>query len=121
MRINGWPMLTLGSPSDHVDRLVVLGERRQILNLAFGAVGFDLPDSHVVVTTSRGETALAVWLKVGRVNRGILIMPIDDERRGFHPDSVVLGRLSDKRHGGASGAAVGGGARHDGCAAASSM
>lgn len=47
-------MLTFGSPSYDVDSLVVLGERRQILDLAFGPIGFDLPHSNMIVTTSRG-------------------------------------------------------------------
>lgn len=92
-------MLTFGSPSYDVDSLVVLGERRQILDLAFGPIGFNLPHSNMIVTTSRGQAALAVWLEVGRVDWGILVVPIDDERRGFHLDACVLGRLSDKLHG----------------------
>lgn len=54
----------------------------------------------MIVTTSCGQAALAVWLKVSRVDWGILVMPIDDERRGFHRDACVLGP-SNKQHGGA--------------------
>lgn len=63
----------------------------------------------MVVTTGRGQTALAVWLKVSRVDWGILVMPIDDERRGFHRDACVLGRPSNKQHEELAAAKRGGG------------
>lgn len=63
----------------------------------------------MVVTTSRGQAALAVWLKVSRVDWGILVMPIDDERRGFHRDACVLGRPSNKQHEELAAAKRGGG------------
>lgn len=64
----------------------------------------------MIVTTGGGQAALAVWLKVSRVDRGILVMPIDDERRGFHRDACVLGRPSNKQHEELAAARRGGGA-----------
>lgn len=89
---------TFGGPSHNVDSLIVFGQGRQIFDFAFRAVGLNFPHPHMVVTTGRGQAAFAVWLKVGRVDWGILVMPIDDERRGLHRVACVLGRPSNKQH-----------------------
>ena len=62
----------------------MLGEGREVFNLTVRAVRVDFPDANVVVTTSSGQAALAGGLEMGRVDRGVLVMPIDDERRGLH-------------------------------------
>lgn len=100
---------TFGGPSHNIDSLIVFGQGRQIFDFAFRAVGLNFPHPHMVVTTGRGQTALAVWLKVSRVDWGILVMPIDDERRGFHRDACVLGRPSNKQHEELAAAKRGGG------------
>lgn len=71
----------------------MLGERREVVDLAIGAIGFDLPDANVVVTTSGRETALAAWFEVSRVDRSVLLVPIDDEGRGLHLVDMMLQRL----------------------------
>ena len=39
---------------------------------------------HVVVPGSGCQASFAVWFEVGRIDRGILVMPIDDKRSAFH-------------------------------------
>ena len=41
---------------------------------------------HVVVPAARGQTALPMGLEVGRVDGGILVVPIDDCRSALHGD-----------------------------------
>lgn len=43
----------------------------------------------MVVTTSSCQAPLATRFEVSGVDGGILVMPIDDERRGFHRDDDV--------------------------------
>lgn len=82
-----------GRPADDIDGLIMLGEGREVFNLAIGAVRVDFPDANVVITTSSSETTLAAGLKVSRVDGGVLLVPIDDERRGLHPDEGMLRQL----------------------------
>lgn len=84
--------LTFGGPTDDIDSLVVFGECGKVFDLAIGAVGVNLPDANVVVTTSGSETALAIGFKVSRVDRSVLLVPIDNEGGGLHPDDRVLRR-----------------------------
>lgn len=52
-------LLTLWSPSNYIDGLVVLGQGRKVLCLAVLAVALDLPEPHIVVTSSGCQTALS--------------------------------------------------------------
>ena len=70
--------LTLGGPSNDIDSLIVLGEGREVLDLALRAVAFDVPEAYIVVAASGGQTPLAAGLKVSRVDWGVLVVPIDD-------------------------------------------
>lgn len=42
--------------------------------------------ANIVVSACSGQPALAVGLEMGRVDRGILVMPIDDKRSALHGD-----------------------------------
>ena len=71
----------------------MLGQGGEIFDLAIDAVRVDFPDANVVVTTRGSETTLAGGFKVSRVDWGVLLVPIDDERSGLHLDDSVLRRL----------------------------
>lgn len=77
-------LLTLGSPSNDVDGLVVLSQGCKVLGLAVLAVALDLPQPHIVVTSSGRQTALSRGLEVRRVDGRVLVVPIDDEGRRLH-------------------------------------
>lgn len=62
----------------------MLGQGREVFDLSFGPVRLDLPDSNMVITTGRSKTTLSTGLEVRRVDGGVLVVPIDDERRGLH-------------------------------------
>jgi hypothetical protein len=63
----------------------------------------------MIITTSGSETSFSIWFKVSRVDRGVLVVPIDDEGRGFHRDDKadMLGRSKLELHREAPGEAVG--------------
>lgn len=79
-------MLTFWSPANYIDSLVMLGQGRKVFDFSLRPIGLDLPNSNVIITTGSSKTALPTWLEVCRVERGVLVVPIDDERRGLHRD-----------------------------------
>lgn len=79
-------MLTFWSPANYIDSLVMLGQGRKVVDFSLQPIGLDLPNSNVIITTGSSKTALPTGLEVCRVERGVLVVPIDDERRGFHRD-----------------------------------
>lgn len=87
----------------------MLGKGREILDFSFLAVHLDFPYSHMIITTSGSETSFPIWFKVSRVDRGVLVVPIDDEGRGFHRDGKagMLGWSKLELHREAPGEAVG--------------
>lgn len=77
-------LFTLGGPSDNVDGLVVFGESGKVFDLPIGPITIKLPETNVVVTTSSCQTPFATGFEVSRVDRGVLVVPIDDQRSCFH-------------------------------------
>lgn len=71
-------MFTFGGPADNIDGLVVFGEGGQVFDLSFGSFRVDSPDADVVVTTSSSKSAFSTGFEVNRVDRRVLLVPIDD-------------------------------------------
>lgn len=87
----------------------MFGECREILDFSFLAIHLNFPYSHMIITTSGSETSFSIWFKVSRIDRSVLVVPIDDEGRGFHRDDKadMLGRSKLELHREAPGEAVG--------------
>lgn len=62
----------------------MLRQRGQVFDPAVFSLTVDFPDADAVVSSSCGQSPLPVWLEVSRVDRGILLMPIDDEGGRLH-------------------------------------
>jgi len=97
-------LLTFGRPADDIDSLRMLCQGGEILDFAVFSIAFDLPDlysvstalkptpgtgtaatySNIVVSTTGREPALSVGLKMCRVHGGVLLVPVDDQRRALH-------------------------------------
>lgn len=88
-QLRGVCLLTLWRPSHDIDSLVVLGESREVFYLAFCSIRFDFPDANVVVAAGRCKASSASWFKVNGVDGRVLLVPIDDERRCLHRDTVL--------------------------------
>lgn len=62
----------------------MLGEGREVFDLALWTISLNLPYADMVVPASGCEPAPATGLKVGRVDGGVLVVPVDDEGRCLH-------------------------------------
>ena len=87
--------LTFWSPTNYIYSLVMLGQGRKIFDFSLRPIRLNLPNSNVVITTGSSKTTLATWLEVYRVDRSVLVVPIDDERRGLHR-GAMLGLCMEK-------------------------
>ena len=69
----------------------MFGQGREIVDLSLGAIDLDLPQPHIVVAACRRQTAAAGGLKMGGIDGCVLVVPIDDEGRCLHRDSMRSG------------------------------
>ncbi len=56
-----------------------LDQRCQICNVPLLPISLYPPESNVIVSSSGGQSTLAMGLKVSGIDRGIIVMPGDEE------------------------------------------
>jgi hypothetical protein len=113
---------TSRTPPDYIDGLGVLDERREVRDLAFLAVAFDVPELResaiaqtptcslsypdVVVASCCCEAALAVGLEVGRVDGCVLVVPGHQKRSSPHGERIDVEAHRPFLRPGSAGSAV---------------
>lgn len=89
---------TFRRPANNIYSLIMLGECREVFDFPLLPFDLNLPYSDVIVTASSCQTPLSTGLEVSRIDGGVLVVPIDDQRRGFHRVDGMLGWMMLELH-----------------------